>query len=129
MYNPVPIRFYDTAAHAIGFFHDRVEEPVSGTTNGTTLTLTYTPRIAGQIIRGGQLSGPLSRCRVEASTDGGSVWTNVTTGITLPGSPGAGSPYTVLVRGVAIPFAGDNSEVSSFAVVVTESAGQADWLA
>ena len=125
-YQPVQARFYDSTGNWISFYHNRVDEPPSGTTNGTTLTLTYTPSVAGQIIRGGQVSGPTGRGRVEVSVNGGGVWANVTSGITLPGL--AGVPQTVLVRGVAVPFSGDNSEVSGFCLTVTDKTGQAGWL-
>lgn len=124
-YTPLKPFFYDDSGFPISFLHDRVNEPPSGTTNGTTFTLTYTPAVTGQIIKGGQLSGPTGRGRTEVSIDGGSNWYNITTGVTL-GT--AGVEATVLVRGVAIPFSGDDSEASGFALLVTDESGEAGWL-
>lgn len=125
-YNALPIRFYDDTGAMISFWHCRVDEPPSGTTNGATLTLKYTPAVTGQIIRCGQIGGPTGRSRVEVSVNGGSSWANAANGVALPGL--AGVEQEIWVRGVALSFAEDDSEVSSFCLAVTDKTAQAAWL-
>lgn len=115
-FNSVRPKFYQGAS-VFNRYEETLDEPPSGETNGTTLNLSYTQR-AGELLYAVAMGGPLDRARVDVSTDGGTVW--------LP-ADGLDIDGAFKLRGVAVPFSGDDTEASSFALVTIGEGSDANW--
>lgn len=125
MWKPMPKTVRASDGSAIEFYSEVVNEPAGAETNGQSISLLYTPRgSTNERYISGVAAGPTGRCRVDISTNGGGAWAPATG--TAVGA--AGVQQTILVRFVALPYAGDDSQATSFGFGVAAS-GEASYLA
>src|SRR5690349_14639414 len=109
MYTPTRPSFTDAAGVVVNRYTLALDAPPSGETDGPVRTLRHTPRVAGERLTAAAVGGPAARCRVDVSFDGGATRHDASAGVALPGSPGVGAVYTILLYPVALAFAGDDS--------------------
>jgi hypothetical protein len=124
-FKPLPPSFKDASGRRIDHTEHVIDEPISPAveTLGPSVALTYTPRgLAGERYIAARVAGPTGQVRVEISTDGGTGWD------TEQAVGAAGVAESILVRDVALPFAGNDSEQTSLVLGVVADAGEADWL-
>jgi hypothetical protein len=120
-------RFTDASGYPITNHQGTLDEPTAPAVEaaGPAITVRYTPQgLADERYLAGQAAGPTARARVEISTDAGADYDDAAAGVAVGAT---GVEETLLVRGVGLPFAGDDTEQSTFQLGVASS-GEADWL-
>lgn len=122
-FRPVERTLLDASGRPLTRYETRLEEPASGTANGTAVPFTYTPREDGERLVARHRSGPTGRVRLDVR-EGAGAYANAANGIALPD---AGDEFAGDFRPVALAFVGDDSEPTTLGLVVVGVPGAGNW--